>query len=324
MNTGRPAAFALAATTLVWGSTFVIVGELVGPAGGQPRFPPFLLLTIRFGLAAALMMAILYVRATRVDAVAWRRGAILGVIVFCGFAFQTVGLQFTTSARSAFLTNVSLLLVPIFGTLLGRGRPGPATILGLLVAFAGLAAIEFPWDLPPRLPENGAAPMPTSDRLLRGDLLTLGCAVFFAFQILATESFARATPLVPFVFVQFLVCAAISGVMSLATGELEKAIPMPGTPAAVGGQIVFLGAIATGVSLLVQAWAQRTVSATRAAIIFTLEPVFATLLAYLVRNELLTAAQMVGAALVLVGILATELLSGSSGDAPETASDGWG
>lgn len=303
----------------------MLVGELVAPGGGQPRFPPFFLLATRFAIAAGLMMAILYVQARRVDALAWRRGAVLGVIVFCGFAFQTVGLQYTTSARSAFLTNVSLLLVPVFGAILGRGRPGPATILGLVLALGGLAALEFPWDLPPAPRENGVEP-PRFDVLFRGDLLTLGCAVFFAFQILATESFARTTPLLPFVFVQFLVCAAVSGVMSLATGELEKPIPLPGGAPAALGQILFLGLVATGISLLVQAWSQRHVSATRAAIIFTLEPVFATVLAFLVRGERFTPAQLVGATLVLVGILATELLSGSTpvraaeGEAPES----WG
>jgi drug/metabolite transporter (DMT)-like permease len=299
MNPTRRAVVALAATTLVWGSTFVVVGELVSSSGARAGFPPLLLLALRFALAAALMLAVLVARGHRIHASAWKRGAFLGLLTCGGFAFQTFGLQHTTSARSAFITNVSLVLVPLFGALLGRGRPPASIVFGLAVALAGLWALEFPWDLASS----------SSDRVHLGDLLTLGCAIFFAFQILATESYAPTTPLVPLVFTQFLTCAAAGAVLSLLSGELGPPISLPGGASTVGVALLYLGVIATGLCLLVQAWAQRYASATRAAIIFTLEPVFATVLAYVVRNERLTAVQWLGAALVLGGILATELLS---------------
>ncbi|HKE01311.1 MAG TPA: DMT family transporter, partial [Planctomycetota bacterium] len=98
-------------------------------------------------------------------------------------------------------------------------------------------------------------------------------------------------------------------------GETARPIPLPGGAWEVGWKILFLGFIGAGVCLLVQAWAQRYASATRAALVFALEPVFATILAYIFRDERLTPAQWLGAALVLAGILVTELVPGRPGRA---------
>jgi len=302
----RKAVWALAATTVLWGSTFVIVRELVAPPSQGAPFPPHLLLALRFALAAAILLGILFVKKQRVSPQAWSRGAVLGVLVCGGFAFQTVGLQHTTSAHSAFITNTSLLMIPFFGIALGRRWPGTATFLGLLFALGGLWLLEFPFDLRADLLPPGAA---TQEAMIRGDLLTLGCAVCFAFQILATESFSPKTDLLSLVFVQFLTSAAIGTGLSIGFGELSQEIPLPGGAAAVMSGVVYLGAICTAGCLLVQAWAQRYTSATRAAMIFALEPIVATALAYFVLNERLTAVQIVGALLVLFGILATEILA---------------
>jgi drug/metabolite transporter (DMT)-like permease len=300
----RRALAALAATTVFWGSTFVIVGDLVDTTQPRSAFPPFLLVALRFGIAAAGFLAIAYAKGMTLDAAAWRRGAILGVITFGGFAFQTLGMQLTTSARSAFVTNVSLPLVPIFGSLLGRGRPSWGTLFGLAIAFGGLAALELGGP-----PDNVPVDSRTSDLRLRGDLVTLGCAVLFAFQILATESFARTTPLLPLVAVQFLVCSALGVGASFAAGEQLLPAHFARGTASVVSQILFLGILATGAGLFVQAWAQRHTTATRVALIFTLEPVSATALAYVIRDERLGKLQGLGAGLGLLGIVLSEVLA---------------
>ncbi len=309
MSNVRRATWGLAATTLVWGSTFVVVRDLVAPPRDEPAFPPFLLLALRFAIASAILLAVLWVRGHRMTPAAWQRGAVLGVLVFAGFASQTIGLQYTTSARSAFITNVSLLLVPVFAWVAGRARPGASTAIGILVSMGGLWFLEFPWDLrAPTDPSVGSTAEEVMRSYYRGDLITLGCAVFFAIQILTTENFAPRTQLVPLVFAQFLTCTVVSFGASAMTGEFAEPIPTPGGFERTALEILYLGAACTAVCLLVQAWAQRYTTATRAALIFAMEPVFATLLAYAVRDEKLTAAQWVGASLVLLGILVTEVL----------------
>lgn len=304
MGKERNAALALAATTLVWGSTFVVIRDLVGEDRGE-AVPPLLLVSTRFVLATLATAAALLATRGRIEGEVWRRGFVLGIVTAGGFAFQSLGLRFTTPSRSAFITNISLLLVPVFGMALGRKRPGAAVWLGSLVALGGLWLLEFPWD---RI-AAAAGDEAQQATYLRGDLLTLGCATFFALQILATEAFAPRTPILPLVCVQFATCAAATALVALALGEGGK-LAMP--PADVIGrcvaEILYLGFVATTGCLLVQVWAQRHISATRAALIFMLETVFAALLAYLIFGERLTTVQWGGAALVFLGVLAAELI----------------
>jgi drug/metabolite transporter (DMT)-like permease len=315
VSNARRASAALAATTLVWGSTFVVVRDLVGEEHGV-GLPPLLLVSVRFAMAAAAALALLFVTGERIAPDAWRRGAILGAITAGGFAFQTLGLQYTTASRSAFITNISLLLVPVFGMWLGRKRPGSAVWMGSLVALGGLWLLEFPWDQGSRGPEE-ALPF---DRYLKGDLLTLGCATFFAFQILATESYSPRVSLIPLVSVQFATCGVLSGVVSVLTGEWGRLKPLSTLETRHFLEIVYLALVATGVCLLVQAWAQRYTTSTRAALIFMLETVFAALLAYLIFRERMTSVQWAGAALVFLGVLGAELLSGAARDDPQESS----
>lgn len=303
LNNSSKAVLALAATTLVWGSTFICVRELVAEQNGEPAFPPFLLLSIRFVIAALCAAILLIARREIPGRAAWRNGSILGLITVGGFAFQTFGLRNTTASRSAFITNVSLLLVPLFGLIAGRARPRLGFWAGCAVALGGLYILEFPWDADPALATN-----PKSADYLYGDLLTLGCAAFFAVQILATESFAPKTSVLTLVFVQFLSCGVASAVLGAATGELAKEIPFPNGFASSAWRVVYLGVVATFGCLFTQAWAQRYTSATRAALIFMLEPVFAAILAFIILGEIFSGAQWAGAALVFIGILAGEIL----------------
>ena len=304
MGKERNAALALAATTFVWGSTFIVIRDLVADERGQ-GIPPLLLVSTRFAIATLATLAALLATGAKMEREAWRRGIVLGLVTAGGFAFQSLGLRFTTPSRSAFITNISLLMVPVFGMALGRKRPGAAVWLGSLVALGGLWLLEFPWD---RIADaqGDAARQAT---YLRGDILTLGCATFFALQILATEAFSPKTQLLPLAFAQFLTCGVVTGLVGLSLGEAGRiAMPTQDLLGRCVAEILYLGFVATTGCLLVQVWAQRHISATRAALIFMLETVFAALLAYLLFGERLTGVQWGGAVLVFLGVLAAELI----------------
>jgi drug/metabolite transporter (DMT)-like permease len=301
VTSARTASAALAATTVVWGSTFLVVKDLVAADGAA--IPSFLLVGARFVAAALVVLAARFALEGRNLAFPWKRGGILGVLTSVGYAFQTTGLEHTTPSRSAFITNISLLFVPIFGLALGSARPSRALWAGIACALGGLYLLEFPWDAP--APSHGAG----MDPHLYGDLLTLGCAAFFAMQILATEAYSPKEPLLSLVFVQFLTCGIFAFGLSLG---FERAQPWPDiaklAPAQLWG-LAYLTFAATAACLLVMAWAQRYTSATRAALIFMLEPVFAAIFAFVLAGERFTAAQWIGAALVFVGILFAEMKS---------------
>lgn len=299
----RQAAAGLAATTVIWGSTFIVVRELVSNHVQPGPFPTFVLLAIRFIAAAGLMALALLVRKERIDRRAWLPGVILGLVTAGGFAFQSAGLEFTTSGRSAFITNISLLLVPLFGMLVGRPRPSIPFWAGGIVAMGGLYLLEFPWDLPPESSET--------KEMQTGDLLTIGCAVLFAIQILCTESYSPRVNLLSLVFVQFLSCGLAGAVFSVVRGEPPfngAEVPLPGGIGGVVWRVAHLAVLATAACLLMQAWAQRYVSSTRAALIFMIEPVVAAILGALVLNEKLTWVQTGGLALIFGGVLGAEIL----------------
>lgn len=301
----RQALAALALTTLFWATTFVVVRDLVS-AERADAVPPLTLVALRFAAASLGVLAVAVAGRSRPTGSTWGRGAILGLLTAGGFGFQTLGLRFTTSARSAFITNVSLLLVPLFGLALGRRWPSRGWWLGAGLALVGLWFLEFPWDA-----ADAGTPPAVLEGHLWGDLLTLGCATFFALQILATESLSPREPLLWLVFVQLATCAAAALAAAAGFGELRQPIDFGALRVRDAIEIVYLSLVATAFCLLVQAWAQRHTTSARAAIVFMLEPVLAAVLGTAILGEALTLVQWAAAGVVVAGVLAAELLGGA-------------
>ena len=213
-------------------------------------------------------------------------GALIGLFLFASYGFQTSGLQYTTPAKAAFITGLSVVFVPLLATLFWRRLPPPAALLGILLATAGLALLSLNVDL----------------SLNRGDLLVLGCAVCVALHILLTGVFApRADPL-RLTAMQLLTVALLSGLVALLW---ERPLTMP--PGSVWFAAIFTGLLASTFAFGAQTVAQRFTSATHTALIFVTEPVFAALWSTALGREALTARAWLGCGLILAGMLAAEL-----------------
>lgn len=226
-----------------------------------------------------------------------RDGALIGVLLFAGFALQTAGLLWTTPSRAAFLTGLSVILVPVIGLFLGRPlRWGPAA--GSVLAAAGL------WVL--YRPEVSGSP---SGQFGRGDALTIACAVVFAVYVIVLEGATRRNSMGPLAVVQFGVVAALA---------LPSLVLDP--PAMPGGRALFavivLGVFATAAAFVAQLYAQRHLSAVEAGVILTLEPVIASAFSVLLGVEPWTAALALGGFLILAAMLATELGGGAADPSP--------
>ena len=270
----------LVVVTAIWGASFVVVQDAVRLAD------PFTFLVLRFTVGAA----VLSVRDWRAmgDRTLLRSGTALGVLLFVGFVTQTMGLQFTTPSRSGFLTGLSVLLVPFVGLLLFRKWPSPPVLLGVALAVVGL------WFLTGGV--SGA-----DRQTARGDLLTIGCAIAFAFYIVLLEPAARVHRSTPLVAVQLWVVALLS-LLAL------PFVPRHLTPSpALWWAVVYTGVLSTAVCLLAQTWAQARTSAVRAALIFALEPVFAAIWSVALGRERLGARELAGGTLIVLGIVAAEL-----------------
>ncbi|MDQ2710816.1 MAG: DMT family transporter [Acidobacteriota bacterium] len=287
---------ALAIVALVWGSTFVIVKHAL------IDISTMYFLALRFALAALCMLLIFarpFQRATQGAVLrGLRGGAVAGIFLWLGYVLQTVGLKYTTAGNSGFLTGLYIVLVPLISAAVYRRWPQPRELIGIAIATGGMAVLT--------LPSAGH-----TFQLNRGDLLTLGCAVAFAFHLLVLGYYSQ-RELFQAVALGQISCAALLSTVSM-TFEPPRAAWHGGVIFAIIVTAVF----ATALAFALQTWGQKYTTPTRTALIFALEPVFALVTAVLVGHEPLTTAAVVGGALILTSILAVELKGAGDADPGE-------
>ena len=274
--------------TLIWGSTFVLNKKALLEAS------PLFFNAVRMALAT-LLLGLYYRRhLTRIARPAFWAGITAGIFLFLGYAFQITGLQLTTPSKSAFLTGISTVLVPLFLIIIWKAHINPWRGVGILTAFVGL----FFMTVPPG--QQGIADFANVNM---GDLLSIACAVGFAFQIIFI---GRASQHFPFEQMAVLQMATAALLTAFATPVLDR--PHMELSTTVITAILVTGILGTAVAFTVQAWAQQFTPATHAALIFTLEPVFAWLTSFVVLHERLGMRAGAGALLILAGVLVSELL----------------
>ena len=227
-------------------------------------------------------------------------GALLGAFLWAGYSCQTVGLQYTTPSKSAFITGMFVVLVPVIVAVSGRKLPSGWTVIGVVAAFVGLYLLTIgPNVADPASPKRGE--MWGTIGINFGDLITLGSAICFALHIYVLGRLTQRYPFKVLSVLQVVVSAVLMG----ATIPLERP-RLVLTPQAVFA-ILFTGLVCTAAAFSIQAWAQQFTPPTHTALIFVLEPVFAALTSYVLLGEHLGARGTVGAILILGGILVSEL-----------------
>ncbi len=267
---------ALLAVSAVWGSTFVMVKHAV--AGGQP----LTFLAVRFAIAALALIVVF--RRRLLDRAAWRAGAIVGLLLYAGFALQTVGLRFTSATKAGFLTGLYVPLVPLVVWIVTREAPSRRDTLGAVIAAVGMAMLLFP---------AGEFSAPNI-----GDALIVACAFVFAGHIVALGRFATRHDAAVLATGQVVTAAALALLAAL-SWEGPAALRASGFL----GAAVFTGLVATAGAFLVQTSAQARLSATRTAVIFATEPLFAAAFGILMAGETLTPTDAVGAVVIVFAIL---------------------
>ena len=274
---------ALVVAALLFGSTFVVVKDAI------EELPPFSFVGWRFLIGAGVLLLLSRPRGRAL----WRDGVLAGTFLFAGYALQTQGLAVTSAANSGLITGLYVVFTPLLAALLARRRPVPGILAGAVLAFAGLALLTAGDGL----------------TLQRGDALTVGCSVAFAFHIVVLARVARRHPVVPLTAVQLLVTA----LLSLAAAATEG-FPLP--PASVAGALLLTGLGVSAGAYLLQVWAQTVVGPSRTAVVLALEPVFAAAAAAVVAGERLTGRGWTGARLILAGIYAVVVVTRESDDLP--------
>ncbi len=278
---------------LVWGATFVVI------KGALNDISPLLFNLLRMTLATAAL-ALVYRRHLRsLSLRAWISGAVVGACLAMGYQFQTAGLALTTPSKSAFLTGLVVVIVPLLLAIPalrahGTHRPGWNAFAGAVLAFIGIVLLTSP---------PGGYSLSTLGAVNFGDILSIFCALGFALHVLAL---AKTSPKVPFQQLAVLQIAFCTVFMAGSLPIFEH--PWIHLTARLIAAILVAAFLATAAAFTIQSWAQQYLPPTHTALILTLEPVFAWITAFFVLRERLGLRASLGAILILSGIALTELL----------------
>ncbi len=270
----------LLALTLIWGSTFVSMKI------GLRDMSPILMTSARFTVAALFFLVLFWRNLFPFPEGAIRKGTLLGLFLFLGFIAQNVGLNYTTASKSAFITSLMVVFVPLLQFIIERRPPTIGNVVGIMLAVAGL------WLLT----------SPTGAELNFGDFLTLLCAIMFAFYIVYLDVASKAMSALQLTFLQSATCAVL-GMVATVLFEDYRFDPTFSVFISVG----YLTLFATVLTTFMQTKFQKDTTPTRAAVIFTVEPVWASILAYLFLGEMLGTLGVVGGAFIIVGVLVSEV-----------------
>ncbi|MBJ6749973.1 DMT family transporter [Geomonas sp. Red421] len=270
-------------TTFFWGVTFTVVKDAIS------KVDVFVFLSQRFLIAAAIMLPIALTRTNRVKIKLLTHGSILGILLFASYAFQTVALKYTSASNTGFLTGLSVLLVPLFGAVIFRHSVGTGIKWGVGLATPGLFLLCTDGSLSFNI----------------GDILGAICGACVALHLLYTSHFARHAD--SDVYLLTTLQLSVVGVLSLASAQARGQQVFVWHPELLWTLVVCV-LIATIFAFLVQTTMQKWISPAHTALIFCTEPVFAALYAYYAADERLGALGLLGAVLILAGMVFSELL----------------
>ena len=270
----------LIAVTVIWGGGFVASDMAL------KSLRPFQIMAIRFLLATILMGGASIRELKGIDFKELRAGILMGCALFVGFAFQIVGLQYTTPSKNAFLTALNVVMVPFIAFLILKKKISMKSIAGAVMAIFGVGLLSLEKNL----------------SLGLGGALTLVCAVGFAFQIFFTSEFVKKYRAVVLNFVQMLTAVLLSVVSLFLFGETEFHVTAQGWLS-----VLYLGVISTALCYLLQTASQRYVDETKAAIILSMESVFGTIFSILILHEQVTLRMICGCVIILAAVIVSNL-----------------
>lgn len=267
----------LAVVAVLWGTTFVVI------KGTVSSLDPSVIVLARFAIAALVFLP--FFKRDRALLVA---GLELGFWLWAGYASQAEGLQFTTASRSAFITAINVVLVPVFVGVLGR-RVGIVAWISALVAFAGVGLLSF----------DGGSPN-------RGDVLTLVTAVTYAVYVLRLEVHARRFR------ARTIAAAQVAGVLPFALAWVafdgaQAGLRLPLDEPSAWMSVLYLGLIATALTTWLQTVGQQRVSAPEAAVIYSSEPMWAAAFAAFAFGERLGPRGWIGAAVIVLAVVVSQV-----------------
>ena len=272
----------LLTVAIAWGVTFLMVQDAISTT------PVYAFLFFRFALASILMFIISYRFLNELNKKTILYGVILGIFLFSAFATQTFGLMYTKSSIVAFITGLNVICVPFLTYLFFKDKIKLNVLIASFIAVIGLYLLTMSGTLV----------------FEKGEFLTLICAILFALQIIFTGKFSNQVNVFLLVLFQLITVSILALIFSL---SLDSATFNISYNYAFFKAVIITAIFATVYAFLIQTYMQQFTTATKTAIIFTMEPVSAAIFAYFTANEVLTIVQFIGAVLIILATLIAEL-----------------
>ena len=288
---------ALLFNTLIWGGTFALIKNAF------TDISPLLFLGLRFSIAALIFLPFVFASLKKTNKQTLIAGSVLGFFYFTGFTAQSLGLNLTTATKSGFITGTFVIFIPILQLIIEKRKPKWFNVLSVFFVLIGLIMLSSKGDNVIDFIRQLGSDFNT------GDLLTLICAVLFAFQVVYVDVFTKKYDYLPMVFVQLLITGLggfiLSYVFSISSLETVRLSINSTVITAVIYTAVFASILAT----VIQLKYQKTVTPTKAGIIFSIEPIFAAVFAYFLLSEKISNFGLVGCVLIFIGVVVSELFS---------------
>ncbi|RPH33503.1 DMT family transporter [bacterium] len=266
--------------TLIWGSTFTGVKLIL------PEVPAVQMVFWRMAFASLVLLLIARTKLFPIRGTALVKGGILGTLLFLGFVTQNVGMNYTTASKSAFITGMMVVFVPLLQFIVERRAPKVGNVRGVVIVSVGL------WFLT----------SPAGSGFNVGDALTLSCAFLFGIYIVYLDVVAHELTAMQLTFIQCATNAVLAFVGMLLFETVTFA--WSGQTIAI---LAYLTLFATVITTYTQTRYQKDTTPTRAAVIFSIEPLIASVIAYFVLGERLGELGILGGALIILGVLTSEL-----------------
>lgn len=289
----------LLAAAAIWGYAFVIVKDSLNYVGA------IWMLAFRFTIAAVCMAIVFCKKFKLMNKSYWLHGAILGALLFGAYAFQTIGCDYTTAGKNAFITTIYVILVPLIGWPLNKKRPSWFVFVAAILSVTGIGLLALK-------NENGSL---LSINL--GDALTLVCGVFYAVHILFVEKFDEKESPILLTVLQFVFAAVFSwiaaplmdGLSPFKTGSLPvDAVEHARVIRQIVISMLYLGIFSTMIAFMLQNVCLKYVPSALASLFLSMESVFGVFFSALLLGEQMTARMIVGCVLIFGAIMLAEVV----------------
>ncbi len=271
---------ALLVVAVIWGTGFIVTKNILSGV------TPIYMVAMRFLLATIIISFISAKKLKKIKRADLKGGLIVGGMLFLAFVTQTIGIQYTTAGKSAFLTGTNVVMVPFIIWFIYKKKPDIFAVVAALMCFVGVSFLTVGEQL---------------SALSAGDIWALSCALFFALHIITTSIFVKKIDPSILTFLQFSVVTVLAFITAY---FLEGPVYMP-EPEAIKG-VLYLGVFSTCISFFIQTIAQKYTTATHAAIILSLEAMFGTMFGILLLNEPFTVTMGIGCTIILIAIITAE------------------